>query len=66
MYGDELVVGYSSIVHGDRQAFAEAVRRWDIRWVMLPNDSRLLRLIERSPEWRPVARDKVGAIYVRR
>jgi hypothetical protein len=66
MYGDELVVGYSSIVHGDRQAFAEAVRRWDIRWVMLPNESRLLRLIERSPEWRLVAHDNVGAIYVRR
>jgi hypothetical protein len=66
MYGDELVVGYSSIAHGDGQAFAEAVRHWDIRWVMLPNDSRLLRLIERSREWRLVAHDKAGAIYARR
>jgi hypothetical protein len=65
MYGDELVVGYARIDHGDGNAFAEAVRRWDIRWAMLPVESKLIPVIARSPEWRLVARDKVGVIYER-
>ena len=65
MYGDELVVGYARIAHGDGNAFAEAVRRWDIRWAMLPVESKLVPVIARSPEWRLVARDKVGVIYER-
>ncbi|MEA3060061.1 MAG: hypothetical protein QOE50_1473 [Sphingomonadales bacterium] len=65
MYGDELVVGYARIAHGDGNAFAEAVRRWDIRWAMLPVESKLIPVIARSPEWRLVARDKVGVIYER-
>lgn len=65
MYGDELVVGYAQIVHGDAAAFADAVRRWDIRWAILPNESKLVPLISRSPDWRLVASDKVGVIYAR-
>jgi hypothetical protein len=66
MYGDELVVGYSRISHGDAKAFNEAVRRWNIRWAMVPNNSqRLIGLLDRSPGWRRIAHDEVGAIYVR-
>ena len=65
MYGDELVVGYARIAHGDGNAFVEAVRRWDIHWAMLPVESKLIPVIARSPEWRLVARDKVGVIYER-
>jgi hypothetical protein len=65
MYGDEHVVGYSRIAHGDAALFADAVRRWNIRWTILPNDSKLIGLIQRSPDWRLVARDKVGVIYAR-
>ncbi len=65
MYGDERVVGYSHIAHGDAQAFADAVRRWNIRWAILPNDSKaLIALLDRSG-WHRIARDKVGVIYVR-
>ncbi|HJP67346.1 MAG TPA: hypothetical protein VJ846_00465, partial [Sphingomicrobium sp.] len=32
MYGDDLVIGYSKIIHGDARAFATAVQRWKIRW----------------------------------
>src|SRR5258707_7117231 len=39
MYGDDLVVGYARIAHGDAGLFADAVRRWNIRCAMLPNDS---------------------------
>lgn len=65
MYGDELVVGYFQVARGDGKAFAEAVRRWNIRWIIQPRQSRLLPLVERSSEWRLVARDEVGAIYAR-
>jgi hypothetical protein len=65
MYGDELVVGYAKIVHGDAALFAEAVQRWKIRWVMLPNDSKLIPVVQRTPGWRLVARDNVGVIYER-
>jgi hypothetical protein len=66
MYGDELVLGYSRIVHGDRQALDAAVQRWNIRWAILPNGSKLTSLLDRSPEWRRIVSDKAGAIYVRK
>jgi len=65
MYGDELVVGYSRIIHGDVKAFDAAVQRWNIRWAMLPKESKLIPVLDRSPGWRLLRRDKVGAIYVR-
>jgi hypothetical protein len=66
MYGDELVVPYARIVNGDANAFAEAERRWNIRWAILPHrDQGLIGLLDRSPNWRLVAKDKVGVIYAR-
>ncbi|MFL6763567.1 MAG: hypothetical protein ACJ8FO_00025 [Sphingomicrobium sp.] len=65
MYGDELVLGYARIIHGDGGALASAVQRWNIRWAILPNQSKLSALLDRTPGWRRIARDKVGAIYVR-
>lgn len=67
MYGDELVLGYARIVHGDPKAFSSAVKRWNIRWAILPNDSKkLIQVIDHSPGWHPIIRDEVGVIYVRR
>jgi hypothetical protein len=66
MYGDELVVGFSHIAHGDRRAFDAAVRKWNIRWAMIPNDSKaFIAMLDSTPGWRRIARDKVGTIYVR-
>jgi hypothetical protein len=65
MYGDELVLGYARIVHGDRKAFEQAVQRWNIRWAMLPRESKLIPILDQMPAWRLLRRDKVGAIYVR-
>ena len=65
MYGDALVVDYSHITHGDAQAFARAVQRWNISWAMLPDgDKSLIALLDRSG-WRRLAHDEVGVIYVR-
>ena len=65
MYGDDLVVGFSRIAHGDAALFGEAVRRWKVRWTILPKDSKLIPVIQRLPDWRLVASDKVGVIYER-
>jgi len=66
MYGDALVIGYSRIAHGDERELDAAVRRWNIRWAILPNDSKpLIALLDRSPQWRRIASDKVGVVYVR-
>lgn len=67
MYGDELVVGYANIAHGDAAALDQAVKRWNIRWAVVPNrDSGLVRLLARSPEWRLAAKNEAGSIFVRR
>jgi hypothetical protein len=65
MYGDELVLGYARIAHGDSAEFDRAVQRWNIRWAILPNDAKpLIALLARSG-WRQIAHDKTGMIYVR-
>jgi len=65
MYGDELVIDYYRISQGDPAAFAQAVQRWNIRWVIVGNKSKLISLLDRSPGWRRIRQDKVGAIYAR-
>jgi len=66
MYGDELVIGYKRITDGDAAKFEEAVRRWGIRWAILPRRyKKLVALIDRSPGWRRVHQNEVGVIYVR-
>jgi hypothetical protein len=65
MYGDALVLDYARISGGDAAAFAEAVKRWNIRWAILPNRSeRLIGLLDRSG-WVRICKDTAGVIYVR-
>ena len=67
MYGDDLVLGFASIINGNAAQFAQAVKLWDIRWAILPKENvKLIGLLARSPEWRLAYRDKVGVIYVRK
>lgn len=66
MYGDQLIVDYKRITEGDTSTLEAAVRRWNIRWAILPpRYKKLVALLDRSPEWRRVYADEVGAIYVR-
>ena len=65
MYGDELVLGYARIVHGDRKALDQAVQRWKIRWAMLPKDSKLVPVLDHDAGWRLLVHGNVGSIYVR-
>ena len=65
MYGDELVLGYARMAHGDSAEFDRAVQRWNLRWAILPNDAKsLIALLNRSG-WKQIAHDQVGVIYVR-
>ena len=66
VYGDAMMLDYSRLSKGDPQALSHAVERWNIRWAILPNDYKaLIGLLERSDQWREIASDKAGVIYVR-
>ncbi|HEV2596085.1 MAG TPA: hypothetical protein VGU01_12885 [Sphingomicrobium sp.] len=65
MYGDAFVLNYSRIMDGDVSRFDAAVRRYGIRWTMLPTNSVLAQMLDRSPEWKRIYVDRVGTIHVR-
>jgi len=66
MYGDAFTQNYLKIVSGDRRAFAEAVRRYAIRWTMLQKGDGLVKVLDASPEWKRLYSDRVGVIHVQR
>jgi hypothetical protein len=65
MYGDAFMTDYSAIADGDLARFDQAVKRYGIRWVILPPDLKLKKKLDGSPAWRPIYSDKVGVILVR-
>ena len=65
MYGDALVLGFVRISNADPGAFDAAVRRWNIRWAMLPDHERAADRAARPCRWTHIYKDKVGVIYVR-
>jgi len=66
MYGDAFTQNYLKIVGGDRKAFADAVRRYGIRWTILQKGDPLAKMLDSSPGWRRVYSDSVGVIHVQR
>ena len=66
MYGDAFVLDYSRIMDGDIGRLDSVVRRYGIRWTMLPARSALARDLDGSPEWKRIYADRVGVIHVRR
>jgi len=61
-----MMLDYSRLSKGDPQALSHAVEGWNIRWAILPNDYKaLIGLLQRSDQWREIASDKAGVIYVR-
>jgi hypothetical protein len=65
MYGDALVANYVRITSGDSAALDAAVRRWNIRWAILPRHTHVIRILDRSKGWRRIASDEAGSVYVR-
>jgi hypothetical protein len=66
MYGDAFVLDYSRIMDGDQSRFDAVVKQYGIRWTMLPTRSTVAQALDRSPEWKRIYADGVGAIHVRR
>jgi hypothetical protein len=65
IYGDDFMRDYVEIADGDPARFEQAVRRYGIRWTILPPKSELVALLDKSPGWRRIYADKVGVIHVR-
>jgi len=66
MYGDPHVMTYARMYSGDRREFAEAVRRWNVRWAIAAwRDKKMIAMIAMTPGWRPVAETKAGIVFVR-
>lgn len=66
MYGDAFFGDYKMITDGDRERFNRAVKRYDLRWTILPyDDADLIRSLDASPSWKRIHSDKVGVIHVR-
>jgi len=67
LYGDAFLTDYTDIAMGDWGRFDRAVKRYNIRWTILPaGEFKLREELDRSPQWRRVYADKVGVIHVRR
>ena len=65
MYGDDLIANYVQVTSGDQAAFDAAVERWNIRWAIFPRRARVIRVLDRSSNWRRIASDEAGFLYVR-
>ena len=67
LYGDDFMTDYTEIAQGDWDRFNQAVKRYDIRWTMLPQGQFKLRQeLDRSPDWQRIYADKIGVIHVKR
>lgn len=67
MYGDDFMTDYTEIAMGDWGRFERAVKRYNIRWTILPQgEFKLREELDHSPQWRRVYADKVGVIHVRK
>jgi len=66
MYGDQFTLDYLKIAEGDKDRFDRAVERYGIGWTFLPNYTPLVKVLDKSPEWRRHYSDERGVIHVRR
>jgi hypothetical protein len=67
IYGDAFVQNYAAIADGDWAKFNDAVKRYGIRWTVLPaSDTRLIQELDSSPDWQRFYSGKAGVVYVRR
>ena len=66
LYGDDFMNDYVKIADGDANRFDRAVRRYNIRWTILPPKNDLVAVLDKSGRWRRIYADKVGVIHVRK
>jgi len=67
MYGDDFMEDYTDIAMGDWGRFNRAVKRYNIRWTILPaGEFKLREELDQSKQWQRIYADKVGVIHVRK
>jgi hypothetical protein len=65
MYGDRFMANYFAIQSGDMRRFDRAVGQYGIAWTLLRPNSRMVQLLDGSPEWRRIYANEAGVIHVR-
>ena len=65
MYGDDFMTDYTEIADGDTERFQRAVKRYGIRWAIVPVEFKFREKLDHLPGWRRIYADKVGVIFVR-
>jgi hypothetical protein len=66
LYGDQFMTDYTAIAMGDWRRFEREVKRYNIRWAVLPHgEFKLRQQLDHAPGWRRIYSDKVGVIFVR-
>jgi hypothetical protein len=66
LYGDDFLREYDRIANAVPGSFDRAVKRWNLRWVMLAPDEPLALKLAKDPLWPLVYRDKWAVLHVRR
>jgi hypothetical protein len=66
MYGDAFMKTYLAVERdGDPAAVTATFLRWKIAWVIVPPDTRLGQLLDRTPGWRRLYADKFAVVWAR-
>lgn len=66
MYGDAFTFRSRAIEDGDAAAFRRAVDRWGIAWTILYPGTRLVKVLDRDPDWHRIYADEWAVIHVHR
>ncbi|HEV2044931.1 MAG TPA: hypothetical protein VGR05_09660, partial [Sphingomicrobium sp.] len=67
MYGDAFFADYRRILDGDRAAFDQAARRFDLRWTMVPpRYPVLIGRLDSDAAWERIYADEIAVIHRRR
>lgn len=65
LYGDGMLSLYDKLRSGDREAFEEALKRYDIAWTIFAPDNRIVAALDREPGWRRLYADATAVVHVR-
>jgi hypothetical protein len=64
LYGDDFMDLYLSIIRGNGAGLDDVLCRYNIEWTMFGPETIVPALMDRTPGWRRLYRDKVAVIHV--
>jgi len=64
MYGDDFVREYLTVLVGTEPDVDREFARWGVRWTILAPNGNLVRLLDRSPNWRRLYADRWAVVHV--